>query len=299
MEFTETAIHQQPDKVMIIPMESVVEEDEEEVVEPIADGRRRSTRSKSTKGSSDTSDSDLKIPALDKYNLRVRSIQNRIETEKRKKEPKKPKPKQKPPPLSKYRRKTANLRERCRMQEMNTAFEALRNVVPDFPDEVPDDMVINMVSGDDLDDKSNSKLTKITTLRLAVNYIRALTEILSDADSGGQSATGGNSADGTDNAAVAAAIASLPSDVSALLTGLPFADSLLMHRPSSCGSSDHLPTTSCSSPSTTETDSLHSLESLRSSCWPDFTADDSLENAFDLILESDGEGMQFDDDFIP
>lgn len=61
----------------------------------------------------------LKIPALDKYNLRTKSIQNRIEIEtKRKQAPrrKEPKPKQRPAPLSKYRRKTANLRERSRMQ---------------------------------------------------------------------------------------------------------------------------------------------------------------------------------------
>lgn len=59
----------------------------------------------------------VKIPALDKYNLRTKSIQNRIEAEKKRKNPRKePKPKQRPPPLSKYRRKNANARERTRMQ---------------------------------------------------------------------------------------------------------------------------------------------------------------------------------------
>lgn len=60
----------------------------------------------------------VKIPALDKYNLRVKSIQSRIELEKKKKAPvkKAPKAKQRPVPLSKYRRRTANARERTRMQ---------------------------------------------------------------------------------------------------------------------------------------------------------------------------------------
>lgn len=61
---------------------------------------------------------DVKIPALDKYNLRIKSIQNRIALEKKKKTPvkKEPKAKQRPVPLSKYRRRTANARERTRMQ---------------------------------------------------------------------------------------------------------------------------------------------------------------------------------------
>ena len=70
-------------------------------------------------GVSDTDSgiAEVKIPALNKYNLRTRSIQNRIEAEKKRKNPRRePKPKQKPPPLSKYRRKNANARERTRMQ---------------------------------------------------------------------------------------------------------------------------------------------------------------------------------------
>ncbi|XP_035214840.1 neurogenin-3-like [Stegodyphus dumicola] len=111
---------------------------------------------------------------LPNYNLRQRSIKNRIETEIRRKVAKKtPKPKQKPAPLSKYRRRTANARERTRMQEINEAFEHLRKVVPQFPTKKGPD---------------NTKLTKITTLRLAVNYIAALTQILKQADAAG----GGN-----------------------------------------------------------------------------------------------------------
>ncbi|GIY01421.1 BHLH domain-containing protein [Caerostris darwini] len=105
---------------------------------------------------------------LPNYNLRQRSIKNRIETEIRRKVAKKtPKPKQRPAPLSKYRRRTANARERTRMQEINDAFETLRKVVPQFP----------CKEGAD-----NAKLTKITTLRLAVNYIAALSQILKQAD---------------------------------------------------------------------------------------------------------------------
>ena len=63
-------------------------------------------------------DRDSKHGSQTKYNLRTKSIQNRIEVERRKSEPRHPKPKQRPAPLSKYRRKTANFRERCRMQVM-------------------------------------------------------------------------------------------------------------------------------------------------------------------------------------
>lgn len=113
------------------------------------------------------------------YNLRPRSVQARIETEQRRRQQhqqqtsrKEPKPKQKPPPLSKYRRKTANARERCRMQEINRAFEELRAAVP----VVPGTVVEAEKPGD------TSKLTKITTLRLAVNYIAALTQVLREAN---------------------------------------------------------------------------------------------------------------------
>ncbi|XP_077522915.1 uncharacterized protein LOC144133592 [Amblyomma americanum] len=113
------------------------------------------------------------------YNLRPRSVQARIETEQRRRQQqqqqshkKEPKPKQKPPPLSKYRRKTANARERCRMQEINKAFEELRAAVP----ALPESCIQTDKNGD------NSKLTKITTLRLAVNYIAALTKVLREAN---------------------------------------------------------------------------------------------------------------------
>lgn len=77
------------------------------------------------------------------------------------------KPKQKPAPLSKYRRKTANARERTRMREINTAFEALRKAVPHWSSPVEANA-------------ANEKLTKITTLRLAMKYISALSSALRD-----------------------------------------------------------------------------------------------------------------------
>ncbi|KAF7269455.1 helix-loop-helix protein delilah-like [Rhynchophorus ferrugineus] len=70
--------------------------------------------------------------------------------------------KSKSAPLSKYRRKTANARERTRMREINMAFEALRKVVPQITP----------------NQQQNEKLTKITTLRLAMKYIAALSAAL-------------------------------------------------------------------------------------------------------------------------
>lgn len=109
----------------------------------------------------------------EKYSLRPRSIQKRIETEKRAKEPKKiPKPKLKPPPLSKYRRKTANARERSRMQEINFAFDALQRLVPQYPI-----LPVNAQG------KTCEKLTKITTLRLAMDYISKMSKQLGKGES--------------------------------------------------------------------------------------------------------------------
>ncbi|XP_064105787.1 uncharacterized protein LOC135215215 [Macrobrachium nipponense] len=99
-----------------------------------------------------------------KYALRTKSIIKRIESEKNRATVKRrePKEKQKPPPLSKYRRKTANARERNRMREINDAFSTLQKAIPDLP-------------GADTE-----KLTKITVLRLAVNYINALASVLDE-----------------------------------------------------------------------------------------------------------------------
>ncbi|XP_044254679.1 helix-loop-helix protein delilah-like [Tribolium madens] len=99
----------------------------------------------------------------DKYSLRPRSVRRRGDDVQVSKSLKS-KPKQKPAPLSKYRRKNANARERSRMREINQAFEALRRAVPQMGVTHP----------------SNEKLTKITTLRLAMKYISALSAVLSN-----------------------------------------------------------------------------------------------------------------------
>ena len=65
-------------------------------------------------------------------------------------------------PLSKYRRKTANARERHRMKEINDAFSTLREALPRV------NTRRTTITG----------MTKITTLRMAVNYIQVLSDIL-------------------------------------------------------------------------------------------------------------------------
>lgn len=93
----------------------------------------------------------------------------------------KEKAKPKAAPLSKYRRKTANARERSRMREINCAFEHLRQCVP--------------VSIEGVETpSSNEKLTKITTLRLAMKYIRILSEILAKSSSADGANADGESA---------------------------------------------------------------------------------------------------------
>ncbi|XP_068182395.1 neurogenin-1 [Antennarius striatus] len=64
--------------------------------------------------------------------------------------------------VRKNRRMKANDRERNRMHNLNDALDALRGVLPAFPDE--------------------TKLTKIETLRFAHNYIWALSETIRIAD---------------------------------------------------------------------------------------------------------------------
>jgi len=107
----------------------------------------------------------------DKYKLREASIKKRIEVEHRKKEPKKrgPKPRPKSQPMSKYRRKTANLRERQRMGEINVGFEKLRAKIP---------TPVQPQSA------KCEKMTKINILHVAINYIRALESIIDTGDAG-------------------------------------------------------------------------------------------------------------------
>ena len=106
------------------------------------------------------------------YSLRECSIQKRLETETKSKMPKKrgPKPRPKSAPMSKYRRKTANLRERQRMGEINVAFDKLREKLPS---------PISLKNGGKCE-----KLTKINILHVAINYIRAMENLLETGDSG-------------------------------------------------------------------------------------------------------------------
>merc|ERR1739848_490920 len=117
--------------------------------------------------------SEVNSNTKDKYKLREASIKKRIEVEHRKKQPKKrgPKPRPKAQPMSKYRRKTANLRERQRMGEINTAFDKLREKIP-TPIQAKNAKL--------------EKLTKINILHVAINYIRALESILDTGDAGVQ-----------------------------------------------------------------------------------------------------------------
>ncbi|CAH2230111.1 helix-loop-helix protein delilah-like [Pararge aegeria] len=95
------------------------------------------------------------MPDHDKYQLRPRAARSR-----------EPRTRRTPQPLSKYRRKTANARERSRMGEINRAFETLRRAVP-----------ASEITGTPV---PCEKLTKITTLRLAMRYITALSTALRD-----------------------------------------------------------------------------------------------------------------------
>jgi len=103
------------------------------------------------------------------YSLRPRSAIKREEEDDddslcwRRRGRSKKRSKQKPAPLSKYRRKTANARERSRMREINEAFDTLRRAVPHIC-------------------RESEKLTKISTLRLAMKYITALSEALANPD---------------------------------------------------------------------------------------------------------------------
>lgn len=77
-------------------------------------------------------------------------------------------------PLSKYRRKTANARERSRMHAINKAFENLKFCVPHSIVAASE----QLIEGYNGSLQKNEKLTKITTLRLAMEYIRILSEVL-------------------------------------------------------------------------------------------------------------------------
>ena len=187
----------------------------------------------------DQSDAPASAGAL-KYSLRARSIKKRIETEHRQVEPKvrQPRPKARPPPLSKYRRKTANARERDRMKDINAAFEMLERSIPDLSLRT-----------------HAEKVTKITVLRLAINYIKTMTALLdSDAENSVCDSPGGPSS-----------VGSSPSSVSTASSG------------SDWGASSDLP------------DPLDNIEGLT-----DFQLPAGLDLLSDMLdLRSDSDGLDF------
>lgn len=71
--------------------------------------------------------------------------------------------KQKRPRNSLKKRLLVNARERDRMRVLNNAFQALRDALPCYI--------------------ADGHMAKITTLRLAINYIKALTEVLNEDNS--------------------------------------------------------------------------------------------------------------------
>merc|ERR1719249_547066 len=69
--------------------------------------------------------------------------------------------------MTKYRRKTANAKERDRMKQLNVAFDRLRGVMPD----------VKTITKEEKD-------TKVTTLRAAISYISGLQSLLADCEAG-------------------------------------------------------------------------------------------------------------------
>ncbi|ODM92228.1 Helix-loop-helix protein delilah [Orchesella cincta] len=193
----------------------------------------------------------------EKYSLRPRSIQNRIETEKRQKGElkKEPKPKHKPPPLSKYRRKTANARERSRMREINTAYELLQSTVPQYP-----------VLPTNAQGKTCEKLTKITTLRLAMNYIQTLKTLLKQPSSSESSSSSSTTSSLLSAAGLGGSNSCLDieSDTDSIGNSMPSSASSI----SSCGSSASSVASNCSGSGSEFSPASSYAMSPMSSCSP-------------------------------
>lgn len=102
----------------------------------------------------------------DKYGLRPRTIIRRLMQARRPRDTSQRLIRVRPQPLTKHRKKLACTRERSYMREINQAFENLRNVLPAAADCRNDD----------------SAVAKMTTIRLALRYITALTHLLEEDD---------------------------------------------------------------------------------------------------------------------
>uniref|UniRef100_A0A0P4WDR6 BHLH domain-containing protein n=1 Tax=Scylla olivacea TaxID=85551 RepID=A0A0P4WDR6_SCYOL len=120
------------------------------------------TNNNTGKTQDDSSSNSPTAASGGKYQLRPRSIQARRHSDSEWSLQDTLRHKPRPQPLSRYRRKTANARERYRMRQINTAFESLRGVLPSWV----------------CSRRAAADMTKITTLRLASAYIRSLQDIL-------------------------------------------------------------------------------------------------------------------------
>merc|ERR1712233_196118 len=100
--------------------------------------------------------------------LRTTSVRKRLEIEVKMAQPKTKGRMSKKARLSKYRRKSANAKERERMKKQNDVFEVLKQILPT----------------DKAKKKEEDKETKVTTLRSAIAYINSLQSLLDDCEAG-------------------------------------------------------------------------------------------------------------------
>merc|ERR1719222_1008246 len=101
--------------------------------------------------------------------LRTTSVRKRLEIEVKMAQPKTKGRLSKKARLSKYRRKSANAKERERMKKQNDVFEVLKQILP-----------IDKAKKK----KEEDKETKVTTLRSAIEYINSLQSLLDDCEAG-------------------------------------------------------------------------------------------------------------------
>merc|ERR1719412_2697366 len=109
----------------------------------------------------------LTIPTKSR-SLRTTSVRKRLEIEVKMAQPKTKGRMSKKARLSKYRRKSANAKERERMKKQNDVFEVLKQILP----------------VDKARRKDEDKETKVTTLRSAIEYINSLQSLLDDCEAG-------------------------------------------------------------------------------------------------------------------
>lgn len=200
----------------------------------------------------------------EKYGLRPRTLIKRLQQERTPEVPKKQqRSKSRPAPLSKYRRKTANARERHRMREINNAFESLRKALPE-----------------DYETRVSNTMTKISTLKLAVQYIQALSRVLSEAsDTNFYSLESSRTPEGGAKQHYESQVT--PALVSNPLPGIPSQQScFLQSTVSLSSSSSSFASFSSSSSSTSCRGSLSSSSDLE-----EFLSDDSalLEDSLDVF----------------